>query len=978
MQTASAVVRSAAARGRARAIRAPTARTLSSEADFPTEADVVVVGGGSLGGSTLYHLAKMGVNAVLVEKDQITAGTTWHSAGLVWRLRPNDTEIALLDYTRHLAREVLEAETGQSPGWIENGGIFIANNPERFDEYRRLHTVGRALGIESHLLTPEETKGVYPLMNVDDVYGALFSPGDGTVDPSGITAAYCKGARQAGARVIEGCAVTGVDVDVSASGRRSVVGVRTNRGTIRTSKIVNCAGAWAPELGAMAGVSVPLVAMKHAYVVTEPIPGVQGLPNIRDHDLSVYMKLQGDCLAIGGYEQDPTFWTADPEFAFGLFDLDYNVFAAHIENHIKRVPAVEAAGISSTVCGPESFTADHKPLMGEAPEVRGFFLGCGFNSAGMMLGGGCGRELAQWVVRGFPDLDMFGYDINRFHPTCNEDLKWVADRSHESYAKNYAMVFPHDQPLAGRQKRTDPLFNILTRQGCVWQERLGWERPGYFVAGPGPDSRSDAAAVGSGAESSGAVSSGAESSGAAAVRIALPYDYYGAYAAFAGGAEEHDGTEEAEDRLAGRVPGTRGWSVDMPALAAHDENPFADRLRSEYSFAWPTAPFHGAPEGVHGLVKNEVLATRERVALFNQSYFGKFFLSGPDALAAAQWLCTADVDRPVGSTVYTNMLNAEGRSMADLTVSRLLPQPGTSIDEDRFYIAAGGGSAQHDWCWIRGVLEDKDFDATLTDETEKHGMISVQGPKSRALLQRLCPDDDLGDEAFPFSTNRVLTCAGHIVRAIRLTFVGELGFELHVPKTGLKDVYRALKKEGARFGVADAGYRAIDVMSAEKNYKHWHEDLRPDDTPLEAGLAFACKLKTDVDFLGRAALEAQRERGIKRRLAAFTVPSDVPLFGLEGVYRDGESVGYLRRAAPAFSVDRTIGFAYVERPASDDSGKNVTPKWIREGTYELDVMGKRIPAEVHTRAVFDPDGLRIRGVYDRAAEAPAAVEASMK
>eukprot|EP00941_MAST-03F_sp_MAST-3F-sp1_P003798 g3798.t1 len=913
--------------------------------DFPTEADVVVIGGGSLGSSTLYHLAHLGVNAVLLEKDAITAGTTWHSAGLVWRLRPNDTEIEILSYTRELARNVLEEETGQSPGWIENGGLFIANNEVRFDEYKRLHTMGKTLGIESHLLTPAETKEVYPLMNVDDVYGTLYSPGDGTVDPSGITAAYCKGAKLTGnARVIEGCGVNGITTIDQGKNRKQVVGVETNFGTIKTSKVVNCAGAWAPQIGEMAGVNVPLVAMKHAYVVTEPIPGVQNLPNIRDHDLSVYMKLQGDCLAIGGYENDPIFWNTDRDFAFGLFDLDWDVFMPHIENHIHRVPAVETAGISNTVCGPESFTADHKPLMGEAPECTGFYLGCGFNSAGMMLGGGCGRELAKWVTQGYPDLDMFSYDINRFHPSCNQDLKWVVDRSHESYAKNYAVVFPHDQPLAGRGKRKDPIFRLMQQDGCVWQERLGWERPGYF-----------------------------HPSGAEATKF-VPYDYYGAYEKLLN-VDEEEQKEKMNSDLSGEnekeedkrdfcvVPGTEDFRHDFRIPPTAKKNPFSDRLRDDYTFNWPTAANVKGSDGygVHELIKEEVRACRDSVVLLNQSYFGKFFLSGPDALEAMQWLCTNNVDRPVGSTVYTNMLNASGRVMCDLTVSRVSPN---SHGHDKFYIAAGGASAQHDWNWISKVIRDKGFDVYMYDETEKYGMISVQGPKSRALLQRLCPDDDLSDEVFPFSQNRIITCAGHTVRAIRLTFVGELGFELHVPNSGLEKIYKALHKQGERFGIKNAGYRAIDVMSAEKNYKHWHEDVRPDDSPLEAGLGFICKLKTDIPFLGREALEEQKEVGLKRRLMSFTVPEDVPLFGLEGIYRNGECVGYLRRAAPAFSMNKTIGFGYVSKP--NNSGETVTLKWLREGEYEIDVKGKMVPAKVYSKAAFDPDGLRVKGLYEEA------------
>ncbi|XP_054545182.1 sarcosine dehydrogenase, mitochondrial isoform X6 [Talpa occidentalis] len=449
---------------------------------LPSTANVVVIGGGSLGCQTLYHLAKLGVSgAVLLERDRLTSGTTWHTAGLLWQLRPSDVEVELLAHTRRVVSRDLEQETGLHTGWIQNGGLFIASNRQRLDEYKRLMSLGKAYGVESHVLGPEETKALYPLMNVDDLYGTLYVPHDGTMDPAGTCTTLTRAATARGAQVIENCPVTGIRVRTDDFGVRRVAAVETEHGTIQTPCVVNCAGVWAGAVGRMAGVKVPLVAMHHAYVVTERIEGIQNMPNVRDHDASVYLRLQGDALSVGGYENNPIFWEeVSDKFAFGLFDLDWDVFTQHIEGAINRVPVLEKTGIKSTVCGPESFTPDHKPLMGEAPELRGFFLGCGFNSAGMMLGGGCGQELAHWIIHGRPEKDMYGYDIRRFHHSLTDHRRWVRERSHESYAKNYSVVFPHDEPLAGRNMRTDALHQELLARGCVFQERHGWERPGWF------------------------------------------------------------------------------------------------------------------------------------------------------------------------------------------------------------------------------------------------------------------------------------------------------------------------------------------------------------------------------------------------------------------------------------------------------------------------------------------------------------------
>uniref|UniRef100_A0A8C6U9E9 Sarcosine dehydrogenase n=1 Tax=Neogobius melanostomus TaxID=47308 RepID=A0A8C6U9E9_9GOBI len=584
----------------------PYEKTLKQE-DGISSADAVVIGGGSLGCQTVYHLAKMGMtNVVLLERDRLTAGTTWHTAGLLWQLRPSDVEIELLAHTRNVISKDLEEETGLHTGWIQNGGLFIASNKQRLDEYKRLMSLGKVYGIESHVLSPAETKDLYPLMNVDDLYGTLYVPKDGTMDPAGTCTTLTRAASARGATVIENCPVTGIQVKSDDLGVKRVKAVETRHGTIETPCVVNCAGVWATKLGEMAGVKVPLIAMHHAYVVTERIEGIQNMPNVRDHDASVYLRLQGDALSVGGYEQNPIFWEeVSDKFAFSLFDLDWDVFMQNIEGAINRVPILEQTGIKSTVCGPESFTADHKPLMGEAPEVRGYFLGCGFNSAGMMLGGGCGRELAHWIIHGRPEKDMYGYDI-----------RWNA---------NYK-----------------------------YNELLG----------------------------------------------------------------------------------------------------------KEYTFSFPPH---------HDVIKNECLTCRNGVAVFNMSYFGKFFLTGPDAKKAADWLFTADVNKKPGSTVYTCMLNKRGGSEADLTVSRL--EPGAAnlplspeSDGDTYYLAIGGGVAEHNWNHISTVLQDQGFRCQLADHSEDMGMISIQGPKSRAVLQEVL-DTDLSNEAFPFSTHKVVNAAGHQVSA---------------------------------------------------------------------------------------------------------------------------------------------------------------------------------------------------------------------
>ncbi|XP_066993512.2 sarcosine dehydrogenase, mitochondrial isoform X2 [Anabrus simplex] len=857
----------------------------ASEPQVPLSSDVVVIGGGSAGCNLLYQLARRGVNAVLLERAKITSGTTWHTAGLIWRLRPNDVEIQLLDATRDLLMR-LESETGFDPGWINNGGMYIAYTKERLDEYRRLATVGRSFGVDSSILTPEETKKVFPLLDENVIHGSLYCPGDGVVDPAMLCTALTRSATQAGAKVIENCSVTEILTGENAFGSKKVTGVVTPYGSIKTNCVVNCCGVWARELGKMLGLPLPLVPMKHAYVVTESVPGVRGLPNIRDHDASVYFRIQGDSLCVGGYEPNPILLDkVAQDFEFSLYELDWIVFSAHMRGAVNLVPVFETAGIKSTVCGPESFTPDHKPLLGEDPRLHGLYHSCGYNSAGMMLGGGCGEQMAQWIINGRPDLHLFSYDIRRFTSEQTKNEAWINERSHESYAKNYSIVFPNDQPLAGRNLYRDPFHEEMLEAGCFFEERQGWERPGWF-----------------------------SKKGTMPVQ---KYDWFGAY-----------GTTRNTD--------TR----------------YTDSLEGDYTFGFSKH---------HQLIGEECLACREQVALFDMSYFGKLYLCGPDAQQAADWIFTANTHQPIGKVVYTCLLNSRAGVEGDVTVTAIETGKGSQADPifkgRGFYIVSGGMSAYHTWAHINSVISQKNFQVALTDHTDKLGVLSVQGPSSRELLQPLT-ETDLSDAAFPYATSKIAHVAGHLVRMLRVSFVGELGWELHMPMDSCLPVYHALWEHGKRHGLRNAGYRALNSLSCEKGYHLWNSDLRTDDLPIESGLDFTCR--EEGDFLGKGALEAARRRGVRKKLTFFQLQEQVPVWGLETIWKDGNVVGYLRRGDYGFALGSSIGHGYVRHP----EGRRVTSDFITNGHYQIEIMGKRYDATTFVKSPFDPRGKRLRGNYE--------------
>jgi 4-methylaminobutanoate oxidase (formaldehyde-forming) len=814
--------------------------------DLPSSAKVVIVGGGIVGCSVAYHLGKMGwTDILLLERGKLSSGSTWHAAGLVGQLRTNANVTQLLGYSVALY-DRLEAETGLATGWKRNGGLRLACNAERWTEVKRQATTAKSFGLDMQLLTPKEAQALWPLMNVDDVVGAAFLPTDGQASPSDIVQALARGARQCGVSIHEDVAITGVRIK---NGR--VRGVATSAGYVDCEKLVICAGQWSREIGRMAGVNVPLVSVQHQYVITEPIPGVTpSLPTLRDPDRLTYYKEEVGGLVMGGYEPDPIPWAENgiPDgFQFQLLQSDWDHFTPILELALPRVPALDQVGIKQLINGPESFTPDGNFILGEAPEVRGVFVGAGFNAFGIASGGGAGMALAEWVAKGEPPYDLWPVDIRRFGRN-HFDVDWVRTRTLEAYGKHYAMAWPFEEYSSGRPLRRSPLYGRLKSQGAVFGEKLGWERPNWF------------------------------------------------------------------------------------ADPAHGDEP-----RDEYSYGrqnWFEA------------VGREHNAARERVVVIDQSSFAKFLMIGRDAEAALSWICANDVSRAPGALTYTQMLNSRGGIECDLTVARLT--------EQSYYIVTGTGFATHDFNWISRNIPDG-LDAHLVDVTSQSAVLSLMGPRARDALSALTRED-ISNDGFPFGTCRTIAVAGGPVLALRVTYVGELGWELHVPVEFAATVYDRLMEAGQAFGISNAGYRAIESLRLEKGYRAWGADIGPDHTPLMAGLGWALKLKKNVPFIGRGAMEAARGAKLPRLLAGFTVDDPgIVLLGRETIYREGVRVGWLSSGGWGYTVGKSIGFGYVRNPE-----RGVDPDYVMSGTYELEVATERVPAAPFFKPLYDPDMVRVK------------------
>jgi 4-methylaminobutanoate oxidase (formaldehyde-forming) len=645
-----------------------------------------------------------------------------------------------------------------------------------------------------------------------------------------------------GVRIFEDTPVVAIEHE---HGR--VTGVTTAHGTIRTGIAVNCAGQWARQIGRLAGVNVPLVSIQHQYVVTEPIAGVTpNLPTLRDPDRLIYFKEEVSGLVMGGYEPDPIPWAQQgvpTDFEFQLLSGNWEHFEPIMAQALARVPALQHAGIKQLINGPESFTPDGNFILGEAPQMRGFYVGAGFNAFGIASAGGAGRALAEWVAAGEPPMDLWPVDIRRFG-LHHRSESWVRNRACEAYAKHYTMAWPHEEYRSARPLRVSPLYQRLKEQGACFGEKLGWERPNWF-APPGVQANDE-------------------------------YTY-----------------------------GRQNWFL---------------HVRAEHE------------------------ACRERVALFDQTSFAKFMLAGRDAERTLQWICANDVSKAPGSLTYTQMLNARGGLECDLTVAR--------VSEHEYYIVTGTGFATHDSAWIGRNIPPDCSDAVLTDVTSAYGVLALMGPRARDVLAPLT-DVDLSSAAFPFGTWQQLFLDGAPVRALRVTYVGELGWELHIPVEHVLAVYERLMMAGREYGLVNAGYRAIESLRLEKGYRAWGVEISPDHTPLEAGLGWA--VKQSKPFLGREALLAQRGQPLRKRLACFIVDDpDVVLLGRETIYRNGERVGWLSSGGWGYTIAKNIGFGYVRNADGVDEAMLMT------GSYELEVASERVACQLHSGPLYDPRGRRVR------------------
>ncbi len=810
---------------------------------LPTSAQYVIVGGGIVGCSVAYHLTKMGHrDVVLLEQGQLSCGTTWHAAGLVGQLRSQPAMTNLIRYSTELYSQ-LEAETGLATGWMECGSVTVARTDDRMTMLLRTAAAARAQGVDVQVITPQEAQEKWPVMQVDDVKGGLWMPGDGKANPTDLTQSLAKGARMCGAKVIEGIKVTDI---LTENGTAS--GVVTDHGTIKAEVVVNCGGQWARQLGKMCGVNVPLHSAEHYYIVTEAIKGVKpDLPVLRDPDGYIYFKEETGGLVMGGFEPDAKPWGMNgipDNFFFQLLEDDWDQFEILMENALIRVPDMADTGVRQFYNGPESFTPDNNYLLGEAPELKNFFVGAGFNSMGIASAGGAGRALAEWIVEGAPTSDLFAVDIRRF-ANFNNNPTWLHDRVKETLGLHYAMPWPNRELDSARPFRRSALYDRLAAKNAVFGSKMGWERVNYFA-------------------------------------------------------------------------------------------PEGDAPEIEYSFG---------RQNWHDAVAAEHKTTREAVAVFDQSSFAKLLVQGRDACAQLNRICAADVDVPIGQTVYTGLLNARGGYESDLTVLRL--------KEQEFMLITGSAQAVHDADWIRKNFAEDAY-VFLTDVTAAWSVLAVMGPSSRAVLKKLTKAD-LSNDAFPFGTVQEIDLGYATVLANRMTYVGELGWELVVPVEFTVGVYEDLMRAGGEFGIRDAGYYALEGLRLEKGFRAWSRELTPDITPLQAGLSFAVDFEKPCGFIGKEALLAAKEdpEHLKTRIVQLVLDDHQPqLWGGEAVLRNGTEIGEVRSAAYGHTLGAAVALCQLDAP------EPVTAEYLRNGRFEIDLSGTRFDATAHLRTPYDAKGER--------------------
>lgn len=807
-------------------------------------AKVVVIGGGIIGLSTAYHLGRLGCRDVLLlERNELTSGTSWHAAGIVGPLRSSMNLTKLAIYATELFA-ALEVETGQATGYRRTGGLWLARTADRLTELKRIAAMGEMAGLDASIISPAQCAERFSLLRVDDLAGALWVSEDGQTNPVDTCMAYAKGARRFGVRIRERTSVTAVHTLFGA-----VHSVETADGdVIRCEFAVNCGGVWARQIGAMAGVAVPVQAVQHMYVVTEPVAGLPApCPIVRDLDGGIYMKEDAGKIVLGGFEHNAKLWNpaADrPDPGYLIFPDDWEQFEPFLQAGLHRLPALQATGTRHFMNGPEAFTPDTRQVMGEAPGLRNFFVAAGFNSIGIVSSAGVGRAIAEWIIDGSPSMDLWDVDIARLDES-QSTTAFLSERIPEAVADQFDVHWPYKQPRTGRGLRRSALHHALADKGAVFGAPAGWERPLWFARGD--------------------------------AERALPYSY-----------------------------GSQPW--------------------------WPCA-------------EHEARAMADRVGLLELSPFTKMDVAGPDAERLLQRVCAGNIDGAVGTLIYTQMLNHRGGIEADVTVTR--------IAEDRFWIVSGAPTRTKDLAWLRRAVNPGER-AAITDITSAYAVIGLMGPLARELLQRIS-SADLSARAFAFATSRMIDVGAAPVRASRVSYVGELGWELYVPVEYAEHVHQSLCDVGAEIGLGHVGHFCIDACRIEKGYRHWGHDLGCEDSPLEAGLGFAVDFDKEIDFVGKSALLAQRARGLARHLLLFCVEGASPLLlHDEPVYSHGRLVGRTTSGARGFRTGLSLCFAYVGCAAG-------TPKSALLGApYEVGIAGERHRLRPLPAAPYDPKGERMR------------------
>lgn len=813
---------------------------------LPDRAQVVVVGGGIIGCSVAYHLAHLGLNdVVLVERDRLTSGTTWHAAGLIVTFgSTSHTSTEMRIYSRDLYGR-LEDETGLATGFDPVGFIEVARDPDRLEEYRRVAAFNRHCGVKVEEISPGEVAELFPLARTDDILAGFYVAGDGKANPVDVTMSLAKGARQQGVTIAEGVRVTGFSV---AGG--TVSGVETDHGHIEAEYVVNCAGMWARQVGALAGVNVPLQTAEHYYLISDQIPGIsKTMPVLEDPASYGYFREETGGMMVGLFEPVCAPWKVvgvPDDFSFGELEPDWDRMAPYVEKAMTRVPLLAEIGVRKFFCGPESFTPDLQPIIGEAPELRNYFVAAGLNSIGILTGGGVGRVLAHWIVEGRPDVDVTGFNIDRLRP-YQANPEYRAQRTVEALGMVYQCHFPNRSMKTARGAKLSPLHHLLAARGAYFKDVSGWEGADWYTP---------------------------------------------------------DGTAPS--------PGDLSWG-------------------RENWFPYWEAEHH---------------ATREGVILMDMSFMSKFLVAGRDAGRLLNWLSANDVDGASGLITYTQWLNDCGTIEADLTV--------TKLDDDRFWVVASDTAYGHALGWLRRHISPE-MNAFVSDVTSGYAQINIQGPLSRELMAS-ATSTDMSNDAFPFRAAREIDIGYARVLCIRITYLGELGYELYIPAEQATHVYERLVSAGKAFGLRHAGLKALASLRIEKGYRDYGHDIDNTDSVLEAGLGFAVALDKPGGFVGRDAVLAKKSAGpLSRRLVQILVGDPDPLmYHAEVVMRDGRDVGYIRAASYGFSLGGAVGLAMI------DAGEPINQAYLDEGSWEVEIAGVCYPATASLRPLYDPTMSRVR------------------